>query len=153
MGFSSSLGGSMTDVRERSNALRIVVGYDGSAAARRVLARIRELAARQLKVLVVAVDPDVRSAGLGTELTEQPLATGLLLEEARALLGGEKAISIETRTTVGDPGAALIDAAREWSANLVIVGRRGGDFVARTLFGSVSQRVVQHASCDVLVVA
>jgi nucleotide-binding universal stress UspA family protein len=35
----------------------------------------------------------------------------------------------------------------------VIVGRRGGDFVTRTLLGSVAERVVQTAPCDVLVVA
>jgi nucleotide-binding universal stress UspA family protein len=35
----------------------------------------------------------------------------------------------------------------------VIVGRRGNDFVARTLLGSVATRVVEHAPCNVLVVA
>ena len=49
--------------------------------------------------------------------------------------------------------AVLIQAARDSGAELVVVGRRGGDFVARTLLGSVSQRVVQNAPCDVLVVA
>jgi nucleotide-binding universal stress UspA family protein len=39
------------------------------------------------------------------------------------------------------------------AADLLVVGRRGGDFVARTLLGSVAQRVVQQAPCDVLVVA
>lgn len=63
---------------------RIVVGYDGSDAAQRGLARIRQLTAGQLAVLVVAVEPDVRSAGLGTELTGRTIATGPLLEEARA---------------------------------------------------------------------
>jgi nucleotide-binding universal stress UspA family protein len=135
------------------DTFRIVVGCDGSDAARRGLVRARQLAARQLLVVVVAVEPEVRSAGLGSELTGQTVATGPLLEEARALLAGEERIVIETRAAVGDPAAVLIDAAREWGAELVIVGRRGGDFVARTLLGSVSERVVQHAHCDVLVVA
>jgi len=42
---------------------------------------------------------------------------------------------------------------RELEAQLVIVGRRGRDFVARTLLGSVAHRVVENAPCDVLVVA
>jgi nucleotide-binding universal stress UspA family protein len=133
--------------------VRIVLGYDGSDAARRGLERIRQLTARQLAVLVVAVEPDVRSIGLGAELTGQTIATGALLEEARALLGAQEGIRIETRAAIGDPAAVLIEAARESGAELVIVGRRGGDFVARTLLGSVSQRVVQNAPCDVLVVA
>jgi nucleotide-binding universal stress UspA family protein len=47
----------------------------------------------------------------------------------------------------------LTDIASEVDAQLVVVGRRGGDFVRRTLLGSVAQRVVQEAPCDVLVVA
>lgn len=140
-------------VPEPPDTLRIVVGYDGSDAARRGLASLRRLAARRLVVTVVAVEPDIRSAGLGSELTAHPIATGRLLEEARELLADGDSIGIETRAAVGDPAAVLIEAARESGAELVIVGRRGGDFVARTLLGSVSQRVVQHAHCDVLVVA
>jgi nucleotide-binding universal stress UspA family protein len=69
----------------------------------------------------------------------------------------------QSRSAVGDPAVALIDVAREVAADLIIVGRRGGDFVTRTLHGPVAERVVQLASraaywrlsgrCDVLVVA
>jgi nucleotide-binding universal stress UspA family protein len=140
-------------VREPPDSLRIVIGYDGSEAARRALTRIGALSARHLAVLVVAVEPDIRSPGLGAELSRQAVPTERLIEEARALLGDEEGITIESRATVGDPAAVLIEAARESGAELMIVGRRGGDFVARTLLGSVSQRVVQNAPCDVLVVA
>jgi nucleotide-binding universal stress UspA family protein len=143
----------MIAVSESADALRIVVGYDGSDAARRGLTRVRRLAARQLAVLVVAVEIDVRSAGLGSELTGQLVATRRLLDEARDLLDAEDGLAIETRAAEGDPATVLIDTAREWDAELLIVGRRGADFVARTLLGSVSQRVVQNAPCDVLVVA
>jgi len=81
-----------------------------------------------LAVLVVAVEPDVRSTGLGSEMTGHAVATGRLLEEARDFLDGEEGVAIETRAAVGDPGAVLIEAARESAADLVIVGRRGGDF-------------------------
>ena len=46
-----------------------------------------------------------------------------------------------------------MDVAREVDADLLIVGRKGSDFVARTLLGSVAERVVQQARCDVLVVS
>jgi nucleotide-binding universal stress UspA family protein len=143
----------MTAVDKPPDTLRIVVGYDGSDAARRGLAGVRQLAAGRLAVLVVAVEPEVRSAGLGSELTGQTIDTGRLLKEARQLLGGEQAVTLDTRAAVGDPAAVLVETARECNAELLIVGRRGGDFVARTLLGSVSQRVVQNAPCDVLVVA
>jgi nucleotide-binding universal stress UspA family protein len=54
---------------------------------------------------------------------------------------------------VGDPAEERLEVAHAANADLVIVGRRGKHFVARTLLGSVATRVVQHAPCDVLVVA
>ena len=75
------------------DTLRIVFGYDGSDAARRGLARVRQLAAKQLAVLVVAVEPEIRSPGLGSDLTGRTIATGRLLEEARQLLSREEAVT------------------------------------------------------------
>jgi len=139
----------LTDAPE---TLTIAVGYDGSDSARRGLARIGRLTSRTLSVVVVAVSPDVRSPGLGAELADRTVDTDSVLDEARELLERDERITIETRTAVGDPAEVLIDTAREVGADLVIVGRRGGDFVTRTLLGSVAERVVQHAQCDVLVV-
>jgi hypothetical protein len=51
----------VTDARE---TVRITVGYDGSDAARRGLARIQEFAARSIIVVIVAVAPDVSSPAL-----------------------------------------------------------------------------------------
>jgi nucleotide-binding universal stress UspA family protein len=51
-----------------------------------------------------------------------------------------------------DPAAELLEVARAADADLVKVARRGTDFVARTLLGSVAARVVEHAHCDVVVV-
>jgi len=52
-----------------------------------------------------------------------------------------------------EPSDAPGNVARDSGSNLLMVGRRGTDFVARTLLGSLSQRVVHNVSCDVLVVA
>ena len=133
--------------------LTIVVGYDGSDAARRALVRVRDLEPRAARVLLVAVAPDLRSAGLQSQLAGDTFDAARLTEEAFDLLGAPNASSVEFRTMTGDPAVVLVEVAREVAANLLVVGRRGGDFVARTLLGSVAQRVVQQASCDVLVVA
>jgi nucleotide-binding universal stress UspA family protein len=134
-------------------ALTIVVGYDGSGAARRGLTRVRDLGERAARVLVVAVTSDLRSPGLGSQLAGGTFDAQRLIEEAFDLLGASEDRRVETRTPVGDPAAVLVEVAREVAADVVVVGRRGGDFVARTLLGSVAQRVVQQAPCDVLVVA
>lgn len=133
--------------------LTIVIGYDGSDAARRGLGRVRDLGERASKVIVVAVVPALRSAGLAAPLADSTLDTQRLLREAFNVLEPAERMHIELREATGDPGVVLVDIAREVAADLLVIGRRGGDFVARTLLGSVAQRAVQHAPCDVLVVA
>jgi nucleotide-binding universal stress UspA family protein len=133
--------------------LTIVVGFDGSDAARRGLTRVRDLGARAGRVLAVVVMPDLRSAGVSPPLGGVEFDSQRISEEACALLGDTEARRVEIRTAAGDPAAVLVEVVREVAADLLVVGRRGGDFVARTLLGSVAQRVVQQAPCDVLVVA
>jgi nucleotide-binding universal stress UspA family protein len=140
----------MSDTRTN---LTLVVGYDGSDASRRAIARVRDLAIDYRALVVVAVAPEIRSAGMGVDLAGEPVDTERLLAEARELLDGCEGGAVETRAAAGDPAIVLTDIAREVNAQLVIVGRRGGDFVRRTLLGSVAERVVQSAPCDVLVVA
>jgi nucleotide-binding universal stress UspA family protein len=62
-------------------------------------------------------------------------------------------MTVEPVARPGDPAAILLEAARDAHADLIVIGRRGRDFAARVLLGSVAQRVVSQASCDVLVVA
>ncbi len=133
--------------------ITVVVGYDGSDAARRALARLPGLTISCQRVLVVAVAPEMHSAAMGCELAGRDLDPDRLLADAREALDGCEDSTIETRAAVGDPAVVLTDVAREVDAQLLILGRRGGDFVARTLLGSVAERVVKHAPCDVLVVA
>jgi nucleotide-binding universal stress UspA family protein len=137
----------------RREGLTIVVGYDGSDAARRALVRVRDLEPRAARVLLVAVAPDLRSAGLQSQLAGGRFDAARLTEEAFHLLEAPNDSSVELRTMTGDPAVVLVEVAREVAADLLVVGRRGGDFVVRTLLGSVAQRVVQQAPCDVLVVA
>jgi nucleotide-binding universal stress UspA family protein len=140
----------MSDVRD---AAVIVVGYDGSDAARRGLARVERLAVDRTTVVVVSVRTDLRSSGLGEPLGGQADDPHALLDEAHELLGARPGLVVDTREAEGDPAVVLVDVARELGAEIVIVGRTGSDFVARTLLGSVAERVVQRAPCDVLVVA
>jgi nucleotide-binding universal stress UspA family protein len=142
------------EVSQPDKPLTIVLGYDGSEAARRGVSRARELAPRADKLTVVVVAPAVASPSFDAEpLVEDDFDAEALLSEAADLLDGADGMTLERRAAVGDPAAVLMEVAREVDADLLIVGRRGNNFVARALLGSVAERVVQHARCDVLVVS
>ena len=58
---------------------------------------------------------------------------------------------ISTQIVKGKPERMIVEAAEEWRADLIVVGSHGYGFWGRALLGSVSDFVVHHASCSVLV--
>ncbi len=53
---------------------------------------------------------------------------------------------------MGDPGQAIVEIAEDWHSDLIVVGSHDRGFWSRALLGSVSDAVVHHAPCSVLVV-
>jgi nucleotide-binding universal stress UspA family protein len=70
------------------------------------------------------------------------------VEKVRAV-GGTVA---EAYLRMGTPAAEIVDLAEELGVGLVVVGSRGLGGIRRALMGSVSDSVVRHAHCPVLVV-
>jgi nucleotide-binding universal stress UspA family protein len=54
--------------------------------------------------------------------------------------------------SVGDPGVLVCELAKSWSANLIVVGRRGRKGMTELFLGSVSNYITHHAPCSVLIV-
>ena len=72
----------------------------------------------------------------------------LAVEEERL---GNGAVSETHLLTGGQPDDAILDAAEDIGAGLLVVGSRGFGGVRRTLLGSVSDSVVRRAHCSVMV--
>ena len=64
----------------------------------------------------------------------------------------EQGLGAEAAVRDGEPGPAIVEEAKEWGAELIVVGSRGYTGLRRMLAGSVSQYVVDHAPCPVEVV-
>ena len=64
----------------------------------------------------------------------------------------EQGLSVETSVRDGEPGPTVVAEAKEWGADLVVIGSRGHTGLRRLLEGSVSHYVVDHAPCPVEVV-
>lgn len=60
-------------------------------------------------------------------------------------------LKISSEILRGAPDQQIIEKAKEWNADLIVVGSHGRGFWGRML-GSVSNGVVHHAPCSVLVV-
>lgn len=78
-----------------------------------------------------------------------------ILAEASAKLSeqlGEKKIAIETEVLFGSPESRIVEVADAMKPELVVVGSHGYSGWERLLLGSVSDAVVHHAPCSVMVV-
>jgi nucleotide-binding universal stress UspA family protein len=133
---------------------RVVVGYDGSDAARAALRwAIAEARARQATLQVThAWMPAVID---GNAYMPVPADMGALAETARTVLEAgmtdedTSGIAVEATQPCGPAASALLDAAAD--ATLVVVGSRGRGGFAGLLLGSVGLQVARHAPCPVVV--
>jgi nucleotide-binding universal stress UspA family protein len=141
---------------------RILLATDGSEDARLAADVALELAARldaELHVTYVEPMPERHPAPARFRVDLPPGFVAGVEEEARAKLadqvgkmgegGGEVA---QAHARVGSPSVEIVTLAEELEAGLVVVGSRGLGGVRRALMGSVSDAVVRHAHCPVLVV-
>jgi nucleotide-binding universal stress UspA family protein len=66
--------------------------------------------------------------------------------------GREAGVPVSFLVWEGDPGDMIVSAAEAEHADMVVVGSHGRGAVGRLFIGSVSEHVVRHAPCPVLVV-
>jgi nucleotide-binding universal stress UspA family protein len=121
----------------------ILLATDASAASQAAEDEAIDLAARlggRLVVLsVVSGVPSVRSS--------RELAVEAIVQRARA--GGASATGL---TWDGDAGESIVEASESEAADLIVVGTHERGAVGRLFLGSVSDHVVRHAQCPVMVV-
>jgi nucleotide-binding universal stress UspA family protein len=131
---------------------KILVAYDGSASAKRALAEAARLANGE-PVSVVSVAEPLPRFGRAPAMVvpEESEERERELDEAGALLAaaGVKATIVERK---GDPATRIVDEAEREHVDLIVMGTRGLGRGQRLLLGSVSDEVLRHAPCRVLVV-
>ena len=142
-----------TTTEEVGGMSTIVVGYDGSDAAKRALGRAAQLVDDGHVTVVSATHVHPHGArGPGPIVDpEEEKERQRDLDEAISILA-EK--GIKPRAVIGheDPGDVIIEEAKDLDADLIVVGTRGLNVLTRTMLGSVSSKVIHEAPCDVLVV-
>jgi nucleotide-binding universal stress UspA family protein len=134
----------------RLSEFRVLLATDSSEDSRlaaRAAADLSEKAGAELHLVHAwqsvphpVIDSDYYEAG----------ARRLLKEETKFVSGSGGAVS-EAHLVMGAPVDVILDLGEELGADLIVMGSRGHGPLARLILGSVSEGVVHHASCPVLV--
>lgn len=136
---------------------RIVVPVDSSALSRRALTHALELARNtgaKLTVLYVNQIIPLYHSTSGPERQYIPFEKLDGEDILNAMLAdmGIQSDSISKRSATGNPAPLIVTVAAEERANLIVMGSRGFGLLTGLLLGSVSQSVIKHAPCPVLIV-
>jgi nucleotide-binding universal stress UspA family protein len=142
----------------------ITVGVDGSANAKGALQwAMKEAAMRDAHLTVLTVNEVAASFWSGKPVTVP--ADERLLEAAREAatelagkaaseLGTSRPASVTVKAVNGFAAEELVNASK--AADLLVVGARGGaqsgGLAGHTPIGSISNKVLHHARCPVVVV-
>jgi nucleotide-binding universal stress UspA family protein len=151
----------MPSTREVGAGVRILLATDGSSYSLRAaesVARgpwpkgtvVEVLAVAE--VVTTAPDPWYAAGQIIEKLQVERLKVAKQdAKSAEDMLttAGLKAL---TKVVCGYPKAAILDEAKEWGADLIVVGSHGRRGLKRLLLGSVAEAVALHSHCSVEVI-
>jgi nucleotide-binding universal stress UspA family protein len=142
--------------------MRILVSTDGSDFSRAAVDKCRRIIAAPsettIKIVSVFEIIEPLDISISPEFSQELESAARLkaeeaAEEAVALIRESfPDIALETQISNGAPDQILIETATEWKADLVVIGSHSRGFWGRMLLGSITDSLVHHAPCSVLVV-
>jgi nucleotide-binding universal stress UspA family protein len=142
--------------------MKVLVATDGSDLSVTAAHRAFELLGTPTDVTVLAVLTEVPGDDAGgfegpaqsplEERQEWENETKAAQGALRATLAEVHGANVVTRVEVGDAGPMIVWVAQQIGADVVVVGSHGRGALKRLVSGSVSEHVVHHSPCPVLVV-
>jgi nucleotide-binding universal stress UspA family protein len=135
---------------------RIVVGVDSSKTSLKALRwALAEAELRGASLQLVHAFPRPELVGMTMVVTlpsddELREASAQVLSEALEAVGGAGDVPVTTHVGAGGPASVLVETAHD--ADLLVIGSRGLGGFRGMLLGSVTQQVIAHAPCPVVVI-
>jgi nucleotide-binding universal stress UspA family protein len=143
--------------------MKIVVGYDGSDHADTAIDDLRwaGLPEKAEAIVLSAVEwpttQALRSWGM-VETDFSPEWTERIGAAQRLAKTGSDRLQklfpqwgIQQEPSAGNPADAILDKAKTWPADLIVIGTHGRSALGRVLLGSVSLKLIREAPCSVRV--
>ncbi len=145
-----------------NNGMPILIAYDGSEDARHAIAEAAALLGRSHAIVVYVRQPveSVAAHLEGHPVLEEVRKIAAADRDAAERLAGEGAelardvgFTAEARvaSSIGGVGDAIVAAADETAAAVIVMGSRGRRGLRSLLLGSVSHHVAHHARRPVLI--
>jgi nucleotide-binding universal stress UspA family protein len=143
--------------------MKVLLAIDGSRHSDAAVAEVARRpwpAGTEVKILTVIhptvpvfPDPAFAIAAIHVEQAEElrrqaPILLGTACEQIRH---GAPNVSVILSVVEGAPKNLIVQEARGWGADLIVVGSHGYGPVRRVLLGSVARSVLTEAPCSVLV--
>jgi nucleotide-binding universal stress UspA family protein len=141
--------------------MKILLATDGSrfssAAVHEVVSWPADTEVRVVSVIhALPFVPEPTLTGVGLHYysldQEQKRAAHAIAAATRELADRAPHLRVTSGTVEGAPARHIVDEARRWGADLIVIGSHGHGAPARLVLGSVSHAVVLHAPCSVEVV-
>jgi len=133
---------------------RLLVCVDGSRASLEAARVAIDLARRwgsQLRAVYVVENAEVDGSP-EADLTARLRESGRAILSRIAAIGGEQGVNVGQGLLEGVPFDTILDDARAWKADMVIMGRTGRTGPGRALLGSEAERVLEFTDRPVLIV-
>jgi nucleotide-binding universal stress UspA family protein len=135
---------------------KIILAVDGSEHSQRATKYAQGLAQRfESTIWLVHIFPhtlDLLSRDEYERLVASREAAGQkILDKAREQFD-DPSLDVHEELLEGPEAEAILTVAATRQADLIVMGTRGFSSLKGLLLGSVSQKVIQHATCPVMVV-
>jgi nucleotide-binding universal stress UspA family protein len=143
---------------------KLLVAYDGSDASKKAIETVLKCSNKQDEIILLTVIPAELAESSFTKMLlptidlSSIIKSGSFKEKAMESLNKiskeiEHNVSkVSTIVESGDPADEILITAKKVDADIIIIGYKGYGKEGRFLLGSVTDKVVRHASTSVLVV-
>lgn len=144
--------------------MKILLATDGTKHSEAAIEKLKSFDSKQISEIKIVSIVDmaipitlntyegVAPTTLEIENNARENAHKILADTAAELALSFPNSTITTEVLLGSPDSKIVENAEEIGADIIVVGSHGYNRWERLLLGSVSDSVVRHSHCSVLVV-